>query len=141
MEDSIEIIEVEWTAEELDNGIVLGDANALTKEAAVEGSGPYRQENIKRMLGEWFFAELSNAFKSLKTPLVRIKMKIESDIWEFIPPQLASVVFFITASATDAASRRPFIIKAPWVPLPLLAMRSSPLFRYLNLWSAKSGTR
>ncbi len=80
MEDSNEIIEVEWTAEELDNGIVLGDANALNKEAAVEGSGPYRQENIKRMLGEWFFAELNHAFESLKTPLVRIKMKIESDI-------------------------------------------------------------
>lgn len=42
MEDSIEIIEVEWTAEELDNGIVLGDASALNKEAAVEGSGPDR---------------------------------------------------------------------------------------------------
>ncbi len=80
MEDSNEIIEVEWTAEELDNGIVLGDANALNKEAAVEGSGPYRQENIKRMLGEWFFVELNHAFESLKTPLVRIKMKIESDI-------------------------------------------------------------
>nr|DAI31119.1 MAG TPA: hypothetical protein [Caudoviricetes sp.] len=29
------------------------------------------------------------------------------------PPQLAGVVFFTTASVTDAASRRPFIIKAP----------------------------
>ena len=93
MEDSIEIIEVEWTADELDNGIVLGDANALTKEAAVEGSGPDRQENIKRMLGEWFLAELSNALKSLDTPIVRIKMKIESDIWEFIPPNLRALCF------------------------------------------------
>lgn len=80
MEDSNEIIEVEWIAEELDNGIVLGDVKALTKEAAVEGSKPDRQESIKRMLGEWFFAELSNALKSLDTPIVRIKMKIESDI-------------------------------------------------------------
>ncbi len=80
MEDSIEIIEVEWTAEELDNGIVLGDANALTKEAAVEGPEPDRQESIKRMLGEWFFAELNHAFESLKTPFVHITMKIESEI-------------------------------------------------------------
>lgn len=80
MEDSNEIIEVEWTAEELDNGIVLGDANALNKEAAVEGSEPDRQESIKRMLGEWLFAELDHAFKSLETPIVHITMKIESEI-------------------------------------------------------------
>lgn len=80
MEDSNDIVEVEWTAEELDNGIVLGNVNALTKEAAVEGSEPDRQESIKRMLGEWFFSELNHAFESLKTPIVRIKMKIESDI-------------------------------------------------------------
>lgn len=80
MEDSNEIIEVEWTAEELDNGIVLGDANVLTKEAAVVGSDPDDKESIKRMLGEWFFAELDHAFRSLKTPIVRIKMKIESEI-------------------------------------------------------------
>lgn len=80
MEDSNEIVEVEWTVEELDNGIVLGDANALTKEAAVEGSESDRQESIKRMLGEWFFAELYRAFKSLETPIVHITMKIESEI-------------------------------------------------------------
>lgn len=80
MEDSNEIVEVEWTVEELDNGIVLGNANALTKEVAVEGSEPDRQESIKRMLGEWFFAELDHAFKSLETPIVHITMKIESEI-------------------------------------------------------------
>lgn len=80
MEDSNEIIEVEWTAEELDNGIVLEDANALTKEAAVVGSDPDDKESIKRMLGEWFFSELNHAFESLRTPIVRIKMKIESEI-------------------------------------------------------------
>lgn len=80
MEDSNEIIEVEWTAEELSNGIVLEDASVLTKEAAVEGSEPNRQESIKRMLGEWFFAELDRAFKSLETPIVHITMRIESEI-------------------------------------------------------------
>lgn len=80
MEDSNEIVEVEWTAEEIDNGIVLGDTNILTKEAAVVGSGPDDKENIKRMLGEWFFAELDRAFESLQTPVVRIKMTIESEI-------------------------------------------------------------
>lgn len=80
MEDSNEIVEVEWTAEEIDNGIVLEDASVLTKEAAVEGSEPDRQESIKRMLGEWFFSELNHAFESLKTPIVRITMKIESAI-------------------------------------------------------------
>lgn len=80
MEDSNEIVEVEWTAEEIDNGIVLGDTNILNKEAAVVGSGPDDKESIKRMLGEWFFAELDRAFKSLETPIVHITMKIESEI-------------------------------------------------------------
>lgn len=80
MEDSNEIVEVEWTAEEFDNGIVLGDTNILNKEAAVVGSDLDDKESIKRMLGEWFFAELDRAFKSLKTPIVHITMKIESEI-------------------------------------------------------------
>ena len=78
MEDSNEIIEAEWTAEELDNGIVLEDT--LVKEAAVEGPEPDRQESIKRMLGKWFFAELTHAFGSLGTSVVSIKMKFESKI-------------------------------------------------------------
>lgn len=80
MEDTNEIVEVEWTAEEIDNGIVLGDTNMLNKEAAVVGSDPDDKESIKRMLGEWFFAELDRAFDSLRTPVVRIKMTIESEI-------------------------------------------------------------
>lgn len=80
MEDLNEIVEVEWTAEEIDNGIVLGDTNTLTKEAAVVSPGPDDKESIKRMLGEWFFAELDRAFDSLRTPVVRIKMTIESEI-------------------------------------------------------------
>lgn len=80
MEDTNEIVEVEWTAEEIDNGIVLGDTNILNKEAAVVGSDPDDKESIKRMLGEWFFAELDRAFDSLRTPIVRIKMTIESEI-------------------------------------------------------------
>nr|DAO04085.1 MAG TPA: hypothetical protein [Caudoviricetes sp.] len=80
MEDTNEIVKVEWTAEELDNGILLGDTETLTKEAAVVGADPDDKENIKRMLGEWFFAELDRAFESLQTPVVRITMKIESEI-------------------------------------------------------------
>lgn len=80
MEDLNEIVEVEWTAEEIDNGIVLGDTNTLTKEAGVVSPGPDDKESIKRMLGEWFFAELDRAFDSLRTPVVRIKMTIESEI-------------------------------------------------------------
>lgn len=80
MENSKAFIEVEWTAEELSNGIVLEDVDALNKEAAVECSDPDRQENIKRMLGEWFFTELSSAFESFSTPFVRIKMKFEGEI-------------------------------------------------------------
>lgn len=80
MEDSNEIIEVEWTAEILDNGIVLEDEDALAKEAAVVGSDPDDKESIKRLLGKWFFAELDHAFESLSTPIVRIKIQIESKI-------------------------------------------------------------
>lgn len=80
MEDSDEIIEVVWTVEELDNGIVLEDEDALAKEAAVVGSAPDDKESIKRLLGKWFFAELDHAFESLSTPVVRIKIKIGSEI-------------------------------------------------------------
>ena len=80
MEDSNEIIKVEWRVEELDNGIVLEDADSLAKEAAVVGSAPDDKESIKRLLGQWFFAELDHAFESLSTPVVRIKIKIESEI-------------------------------------------------------------
>lgn len=80
MEDSDEIIEVEWKVEELDNGIVLEDEDALAKEAAVVGSDPDDKESIKRLLGKWFFAELDHAFESLSTTVVRIKIKIESEI-------------------------------------------------------------
>ena len=80
MEDSDEIIKVEWRVEELDNGIVLEDADSLAKEAAVVGSDPDDKESIKRLLGQWFFAELDHAFESLSTPVVRIKMKFESEI-------------------------------------------------------------
>lgn len=80
MEETNEIVEVEWTAEEIDNGIVLVDTNVLTKEAAVVGPDPDDKESIKRMLGEWFFSELKHAFDSLETPVVRIKMKFESEI-------------------------------------------------------------
>ena len=80
MEDSNEIIKVEWRVEELDNGIVLEDADSLAKEAAVVGSDPDDKESIKRLLGQWFFAELDHAFESLSTPIVRIKIQIESEI-------------------------------------------------------------
>lgn len=80
MEDSNEIIEVEWTAEILDNGIVLEDEDALAKEAAVVVSDPDDKESIKRLLGKWFFAELDHAFESLSTTIVRIKIQIESKI-------------------------------------------------------------
>ena len=80
MEDSDEIIEVEWTAEILDNGIVLEDPDTRAQEAAVEGATPEDKESIKRLLGKWFFAELDHAFESLSTPIVRIKMKFESEI-------------------------------------------------------------
>ena len=80
MNDSDEIVEVKGTAEELDNGIVLEDEDALAKEAAVVGSDPDDKESIKRLLGKWFFAELDHAFESLRTPVVRIKIKIESEI-------------------------------------------------------------
>ena len=80
MEDSDAIIEVEWTAEILDNGIVLEDPDTRAKEAAVEGATPEDKESIKRLLGKWFFAELDHAFESLSTPVVRIKIKIESEI-------------------------------------------------------------
>ena len=80
MEDSNEIIKVEWRVEELDNGIVLEDEDSLAKEAAVVGSDPDDKESIKRLLGQWFFAELDHAFESLSTPVVRIKMKFESEI-------------------------------------------------------------
>ena len=80
MEDSNEIVEVVWTAEELDNGIVLEDEDALAKEAAVVGSDTDDKESIKRLLGRWFFAVLDHAFESLSTPVVRIKIKIESEI-------------------------------------------------------------
>ena len=80
MEDSNEIIKVEWRVEELDNGIVLEDADSLAKEAAVVGSDPDDKESIKRLLGQWFFAELDHAFESLSTPIVRIKIQIESKI-------------------------------------------------------------
>lgn len=112
MEDSNEIIEVEWTAEILDNGIVLEDEDALAKEAAVVGSDPDDKESIKRLLGKWFFAELDHAFESLSTPIVRIKIQIESKIWEFIPLQLASVVLATIASVMNAANNRPYITKA-----------------------------
>ena len=80
MEDSNEIIEVEWNAEILDNGIVLEDPDTGAKEAAVEGETPEDKESIKRLLGKWFFAELVHAFESLSTPIVRIKFQIESKI-------------------------------------------------------------
>ena len=80
MEDSNEIIKVEWRVDVLDNGIVLEDADSLAKEAAVVGPDPDDKESIKRLLGQWFFAELDHAFESLSTPVVRIKMKIESEI-------------------------------------------------------------
>ena len=80
MEDSDEIIEVVWTVEELDNGIVLEDEDSLAKEAAVVGSDHDDKESIKRLLGKWFFAELDHAFESLSTPIVRIKFQIESKI-------------------------------------------------------------
>ena len=80
MEDSNEIIKVEWRVEELDNGIVLEDGDSLAKEAAVVGSDPDEKESIKRLLGPWFFAVLDHAFESLSTPVVRIKIKIESEI-------------------------------------------------------------
>ena len=80
MEDADEIIEVVWTVEELDNGIVLEDEDSLAKEAAVVGSDPDDKESIKRLLGKWLFAELDHAFESLSTPIVRIKFQIESKI-------------------------------------------------------------
>ena len=80
MEDSNEIIKVEWRVEELDNGIVLEDGDSLAKEAAVVGSDTDDKESIKRLLGKWFFAELDHAFESLSTPIVRIKIQIESKI-------------------------------------------------------------
>lgn len=141
MENQEHIEKVTWSIEQLDNGITIEDRDALAKEAAVESSAPDEKKNIKRLLGKWLFQELDYAFAQLQTSKVHVTLQFEDALWKLIPPQLASVVFSTTVSATDAASRRPFIIKAPWVPLPLLAMRSSPLFRYLNLWSAKSGTR
>lgn len=80
MEDSNEFIEVEWTAELLDNGIVLEYEDALAKEAAVVGSDPDDKESIKRLLGKWFLAELDHAFERLSTSIVRIKFQIESEI-------------------------------------------------------------
>lgn len=80
MEDVSENLEVEWVVEELDNGITLEDKDALTKEAAVLGSGRDDKKAIKRMLGEWFFAELDNAFKDLQTHLIRVKIQFESEI-------------------------------------------------------------
>ncbi len=80
MEDVSENLEVEWVVDELDNGITLEDKDALTKEAAVLGSGRDDKKAIKRMLGEWFFAELDNAFKDLQTHLIRVKIQFESEI-------------------------------------------------------------
>lgn len=54
MEDVSEKLEVEWVVEELDNGITLEDKDALTKEAAVLGSGrddkKSHQTHVRRMV-------------------------------------------------------------------------------------------
>lgn len=49
----------------------------MSKEAAVEGSVTDEKENIKRLLGKWFFQELDDAFAQLQTSNVRVTLQFE----------------------------------------------------------------
>lgn len=77
MEKSKNIEKVTWSIEQLDNGITIEESASLSKEAAVEGSSPDEKENIKRLLGEWFFQDLDYAFAQLQTSNVRVTLYFE----------------------------------------------------------------
>lgn len=77
MEKSKYVEPVTWSIEQLDNGITIEDSASLSKEAAVEGSVPDEKENIKRLLGKWFFQELDYAFAQLQTSNVRVTLQFE----------------------------------------------------------------
>lgn len=71
---------VHWRVEELDNGITIENEETLAKEAAVEVSAPDSNENIKRLLGEWFYNDLKNAFLQIEAVKVRVTLQFEEDL-------------------------------------------------------------
>lgn len=80
MEYQEENEKVTWFIEELDNGIVIEDREILAKEAAVEDPGSDSQENIKLLLGEWFYRELKHACSQQNTGYMRVTLQFEEEL-------------------------------------------------------------